>query len=267
MAYTLDESGETFVPLTMDGGGTPEEISAPLVIHESILPEEYPAVVPMHSVNALSMQNAVPLTMQEGQQEERLSMDTPPLVREQAQQRTTGAVLFVGGTRSGKSDLALRFAEAQAAQRCFIATALVRDDETRARKARHQAQRGHGWHTVEAPVDVLAALQAAATQSPVLVLDCITFWLCNMQEQGLTTLQIVDTARTVAAWLASAPVPVAVVTAELGQGVVPVSELGRAFRDMAGEVNQILAAACSVVILVSCGLPLALKGTVPEELR
>lgn len=196
-----------------------------------------------------------------------LTMDGSSFLPEQGHQSVRGAVLFVGGTRSGKSDMALRFAEAQAAQRCFIATALVRDDETRARKARHQAQRGSGWHTVEAPVDVLAALQAAAIQYPVVVLDCITFWLCNMQEQGLTSPQIVEAARSMAAWLATAPVPVAVVTSELGQGVVPASAVGRAFRDMAGEVNQIVAAACPVVVLVSCGLPLALKGTVPEELR
>lgn len=198
-----------------------------------------------------------------------------------------GAVLFVGGTRSGKSDMALRFAEAvcplpsapavagtpatMAASshlctpRLFIATALVRDAETRARMERHQAQRGAGWRTVEEPHAVLDALQQAVGHAGVIVVDCIPFWLCNLQEQGLTSPQILDAVGKVAAWLATAPLPVAVVSAEVGQGIVPVSALGRAYRDLAGEANQILAAACPTVVLVSCGLPLALKGCIPKE--
>lgn len=218
------------------------------------------------------------------------------MVREQ--RPTGGAVLLVGGTRSGKSDMALRFAEAvcpvpAAAEavtmpttadvplsapvstfvasqqlltpRLFIATALVRDAETRARMERHQAQRGRGWRTLEEPHAVLDALQQAVGHAGVIVLDCIPFWLCNLQEQGLTSPHILDAVGKVAAWLSTAPLPVAVVSAEVGQGIVPVSALGRAYRDLAGEANQILAAACPTVLLVSCGLPLALKGCIPKE--
>lgn len=181
----------------------------------------------------------------------------------------TGAVLFVGGTRSGKSDLALRFAEGiplePSFSRLFIATAVVRDAETRARMERHKAQRGLGWRTVEEPHNVLAALVQSVDCAGVAVLDCIPFWLCNLQEQGLTSPCILDTVGRVAAWLRTAPLPVAVVSAEVGQGIVPVSALGRAYRDLAGEANQILAAACPTVVLVSCGLPLALKGSIPKE--
>ncbi|MEG2173222.1 MAG: bifunctional adenosylcobinamide kinase/adenosylcobinamide-phosphate guanylyltransferase [Desulfovibrionaceae bacterium] len=179
----------------------------------------------------------------------------------------SGAVLFVGGTRSGKSDWALRFAEARATERLFIATALVCDAETRARRDRHQAQRGQGWHTLEAPVDVLPALQTAAATYPVVVVDCITFWLCNLQEHGLSKEQILGSVRELAGWLAASPLPVAVVTSELGQGIVPISPMGRDFRDLAGETNQILAAACPTVVLVTCGLVLTLKGALPQELH
>lgn len=177
-----------------------------------------------------------------------------------------GSVLFVGGTRSGKSDLALRFAEAISPSRLFIATAVVRDAETRARMERHQAQRAQGWRTQEEGCAVLDALQQGAEQAGVIVLDCIPFWLCNLQEQGLTAPHILEAVGAVAAWLRVAPVPVAVVSAEVGQGIVPVSALGRAYRDLAGEANQMLAAACPTVVLVSCGLPLALKGCIPKEL-
>lgn len=178
------------------------------------------------------------------------------------------AVLFVGGTRSGKSDLAQRYAEGVGPQRAFIATALVRDDETRARMERHQALRGQGWDCVEAPLDIVQALQecAASGHYSVALIDCITFWLCNLQEQGRSAPQILDAVRALAAWLPQAPLPVALVTSEIGQGLVPSTALGRWFRDVAGEANQLLAAACPHVLLIQCGLPLALKGRIPKEL-
>jgi adenosylcobinamide kinase/adenosylcobinamide-phosphate guanylyltransferase len=49
------------------------------------------------------------------------------------------------------------------------------------------------------------------------------------------------------------------VTNEVGAGVVPEHELGRRFRDLAGWVNQRVAAAADEVVLVACGLPLRLK--------
>lgn len=177
-------------------------------------------------------------------------------------------VLFVGGTRSGKSDLAQRYAEGCGPQRAFIATALVRDAETRARVEKHQAQRGQGWHSIEAPLEVLQALQESANSKKyaVVLIDCITFWLCNLQEQGRDAAQILEKVQALAAWLPQSPLPVALVTTELGQGIVPASALGRWFRDVAGEVNQVLAAACPHVLLIQCGLPLALKGRIPKEL-
>ena len=49
------------------------------------------------------------------------------------------ALLFVGGTRSGKSGMAQRWAEAQAPQRLYLATGRADDAEMAARIARHKA--------------------------------------------------------------------------------------------------------------------------------
>jgi len=49
------------------------------------------------------------------------------------------------------------------------------------------------------------------------------------------------------------------VTNEVGMGLVPETPLGRRFRDLAGRVNQIFAAACDEVFLVVCGQPLKIK--------
>jgi adenosylcobinamide kinase/adenosylcobinamide-phosphate guanylyltransferase len=57
--------------------------------------------------------------------------------------------------------------------------------------------------------------------------------------------------------------PVIIVTNEVGQGVVPDNALARTFRQQQGELNQHLAALADLVVLVTAGLPLAIKGTLP----
>jgi adenosylcobinamide kinase/adenosylcobinamide-phosphate guanylyltransferase len=50
-----------------------------------------------------------------------------------------------------------------------------------------------------------------------------------------------------------------VVSNEVGLGVVPPSTLGRAYRDVLGRVNQLVAAQASEVYLMVAGLPLQIK--------
>ena len=52
---------------------------------------------------------------------------------------------------------------------------------------------------------------------------------------------------------------VAIVSNEVGLGIVPDNALARKFRDVAGRANQALAAAVDEVVLVVAGLPLTLK--------
>ena len=60
----------------------------------------------------------------------------------------------------------------------YIATAQAFDEEMRARVAEHRARRAARWRTVEAPLELAAAMRAAG-DAPVLV-DCLTFWLTNL---------------------------------------------------------------------------------------
>lgn len=184
------------------------------------------------------------------------------------------ALLFVGGTRSGKSGLAQRWAEAQACRRLFLATCRAEDAEMAERVARHQAQRGAGWQCLEEPLDPLAALkvffdQRAARPEPlpgVLLLDCVSLWLANLLAAGLAPDAALERVAALAAWLETPGLPTAMVSAETGLGIVPGTALGRLYRDLLGSANQMLARSCAHVIFVSCGLPLALKGPLPEEI-
>ncbi|MDD6182046.1 MAG: bifunctional adenosylcobinamide kinase/adenosylcobinamide-phosphate guanylyltransferase [Desulfovibrionaceae bacterium] len=178
------------------------------------------------------------------------------------------ALLFIGGCRSGKSALAQRWAEACGPRRAYVATCIVQDAEMAARVARHQAARGEGWTTLEADGSLAQAMSAAAALHPdAIVLDCVTLWLSSMFARAMTPDAMHTQAAQLAAFLRRPPCPIAVVSNELGMGMVPMEPLSRAFRDMAGEIHQTLAAACDTVLFVTCGLPLVLKGSLPHELR
>lgn len=165
--------------------------------------------------------------------------------------------LIVGGARSGKSRLAERLATASCLPRSYIATAEIWDEEMRARIAQHVVDRGEGWTTIEAPRDVVGALDRA---KGVVLIDCATLWLTNvMLGEGDVRS---ETARLLAA-LAAYPDPVIVVSNEVGWGIVPDNALARNFRDEQGRLNQRLAEVADLVCGVMAGLPMVLKGQLP----
>lgn len=167
--------------------------------------------------------------------------------------------LVTGGARSGKSTWAEGLATASRRPRRYIATAQAFDAEMQDRIARHRAQRGEGWTTVEAPLELAAALEEAKPEEVVLV-DCLTLWLSNHLLAGHDLAA--EAGRLVDALLACSA-PVVCVTNEVGWGIVPADPLSRRFRDEQGRLNQRLAALAGLVVAVLCGLPLALKGQVP----
>ena len=163
--------------------------------------------------------------------------------------------LVLGGARSGKSARALTLADRP--PHVFIATAEALDDEMRARIRRHQAERGADWATVEAPLDLAAALRDNAGDGVTLLVDCLTLWLSNLMHHERDAEA---EAEALLAALAAAPGRVVLVSNEVGMGLAPVNALGRAFRDAQGRLNQRVAAAADHVEFVAAGLPLILKG-------
>ncbi|MEL6959167.1 MAG: bifunctional adenosylcobinamide kinase/adenosylcobinamide-phosphate guanylyltransferase [Pseudomonadota bacterium] len=165
--------------------------------------------------------------------------------------------LVIGGACSGKSGYAESLCFQSGRSRVYIATAQAFDDEMREKILLHQAQRGENWRTIEAPLDVVAALDKASEEDVVL-LDCATLWLSNalLAERDLDQM-----SNRLLQALAACPAPVIVVSNEVGQGVVPDTKLGRVFRTAQGRLNQRLAAQADTVIQVIVGLPQVLKGT------
>lgn len=166
------------------------------------------------------------------------------------------SLLVLGGARSGKSRYAQQRAEALAGEPVFVATAQALDDEMAARIARHRADRGARWRTIEAPVEVAAVVEAEARAERVLLVDCLTLWASNLM---LADRDHREHARRLARAVGHAAGPVILVANETGLGIVPENALARRFRDVAGEINQIVAASADEAVFMVSGLPLTLK--------
>ena len=160
-------------------------------------------------------------------------------------------VTFVlGGARSGKSAYAEALVTAHPAPWRYVATAQAFDAEMAARISEHQARRGPGWRTIEAPLDLPGAL---ASPEPVLI-DCLTLWVSNLllagQEPDWPGLRAALDSRTA---------PAVIVSNEVGLGIVPDNALARAFRDAAGRLHQQVAARAGSVVFMVAGLPMVVK--------
>jgi adenosylcobinamide kinase / adenosylcobinamide-phosphate guanylyltransferase len=166
-------------------------------------------------------------------------------------------VFLLGGARSGKSSLALRLAGAQPAPVVFVATAEARDEEMTARIEQHRAERPAQWQTVEEPLALGDAI-AAADPAACVVVDCLSIWVSNLLER--MTPEEIETGAAAAARLAAGrPGRTIVVSNEAGLGLVPLTPLGRTWRDVNGRVNAIWADAADRAYFVVAGraLPLA----------
>ena len=158
--------------------------------------------------------------------------------------------IVLGGTRSGKSEVAERLAGASGAV-TYVATAQVdpadedHDHDWAARIARHQERRPKGWATVECPEpdrlpDVLRQLEGTV------LVDSLGTWVT-----GHPTMEP-DAEALVAALLERAGNTV-VVSEEVGLAPHATTELGRRFVDRLGTVNQRVASVADRALLVVAG--------------
>jgi adenosylcobinamide kinase/adenosylcobinamide-phosphate guanylyltransferase len=175
--------------------------------------------------------------------------------------------LVMGGARSGKSRTAEELALGNGPPLAYIATGIAGDDEMAERIARHQDRRGTDWVTIEEPMELPdAVLKAAAGHRAVLV-DCLTLWLSNLllnYEAALpweeVSAAVLADVRRLADVLRQVEVPVIIVSSEVGMGIVPDNRLGRLFRDLAGEANEMVAGVADEVYACFAGIPMKLKG-------
>ncbi len=163
-------------------------------------------------------------------------------------------VLVGGGSRSGKSRYALELAKQRGRRPAFIATAQALDGEMSDRIRQHRDERGEAFVTIEEPFELARAIERAAGSCDAIVVDCLTLWVSNLMlsEREIPADELIAAARAV-------PATVIFVSSEVGCGIVPENALARRFRDLAGGLNQRVAAAADKVYWMAFGIPLEVK--------
>lgn len=173
----------------------------------------------------------------------------------------SGLSLVFGGAASGKSRFGEDLVLNSGLSPVYLATAEAHDDEMAAKIAKHKSARAAAqWRTIEVPMDITATLGTISRGEAVLI-DCATLWLSNLSVAGRDWR--VEWAALAEA-ISRCNGPVVIISNELGMGIVPDHPLSRSFRQNQGELNQAIAAAADLVVMVAAGLPLILKGQLPK---
>lgn len=170
-------------------------------------------------------------------------------------------ILLLGGARSGKSALAVRWGRAHAGPVTFVATAEAADDEMAGRIARHRAARPDSWTTVEERTAVAEAVRAADPRAMVIV-DCLTLWLANILDRSDD--DVLASATAVAAAAHSRSGPTVAVSNEVGWGIVPADPKTRRYRDLLGEINALMATQAHHSVLLVAGRAVMLDKAPPR---
>ncbi|HLO25807.1 MAG TPA: bifunctional adenosylcobinamide kinase/adenosylcobinamide-phosphate guanylyltransferase, partial [Geobacteraceae bacterium] len=87
-----------------------------------------------------------------------------------------------------------------------------------------------------------------------------TLWLTNLLLQDGDAAKALLAVESLIRLMPGLKTPVILVSNEVGMGIVPDNGLARAFRDLAGEANELLARAADEVYVMFSGLPLKIKG-------
>ena len=167
--------------------------------------------------------------------------------------------MIIGGSASGKSALAERWAVSLPQPRIYLATMQVFDEESRARIRRHRAMRaGKGFETVEAPT---ALWNAAVLSGATVLLEDLSNLLANEMFSpdgggAVAALRGIGSVRARCENL------ILVTNEVFSGGMAYEGETADYLAELAW-LNRTLAAEADAVLEVVCGLPNVLKGALP----
>lgn len=189
-------------------------------------------------------------------------MDEKPLI-----------TLVTGGARSGKSSFGESLLSDKGLQILYIATALIYDIEMEDRVKKHRGQRPDSWHTIEEYKGFKSILPFWKNKVDGVLLDCVTLMVtqlmldqCPQPWEKMTISEVEEIEQHIQEemdellnTLKEMEIPVVIITNEVGLGIVPGDKMSRDFRDIAGRINQRIAAKADAVHLVIAGIPMRIK--------
>lgn len=186
---------------------------------------------------------------------------------------SSGKLIFIsGGARSGKSTFAEEMMRDIKGPIAYLATAQALDKEMESRINQHRQRRPKDWTTFEEPLQISELIEKHCTSYPSWLLDCVTLYVSNLLFFYLKTHQkedelcndglqdfILHEIKNLLKTVQNTGICLVAVSNEVGWGLVPPDSISRAYRDIMGIVNQLMAQASNEVYLVSMGIPLCLK--------
>ncbi len=184
-------------------------------------------------------------------------------------------IMVTGGARSGKSGFAEQLCMERGDRVGYVATAEAMDDGMIERIKRHQERRPDSWMTFEKQRDLDLLFSAPEMKAyDVFLLDCLTVLTTNLMLEDFSIdwdtvprdkinaieASVLEQIESMLRAVTESGLRVIIVTNEVGLGIVPENRLARVFRDIAGKVNEMVAAAAEEVYFVVSGIPMKIKG-------
>lgn len=184
-------------------------------------------------------------------------------------------IFFTGGVRSGKSQFAEEYIkEKKYEKKIYLATAIPFDDEMKDRIEKHRKRRDESWTTVEGYRNLVERLNSEFLENfDAILFDCVTNFVSNsmimerevdwdnisQKNVNIIENEIIDEIRKFINWIRKHKIDCVFVTNEIGMGLVPSYSLGRHFRDICGNVNQIVAKESDEAYLAVSGIKVKIK--------
>ena len=166
---------------------------------------------------------------------------------------------IIGGARSGKSRYAFTLAKKEGGRVAFIATCQPKDKEMKRRIALHKNSRPASWETFEEPYDISKLLKEKGAKFEIIIIDCLTLLVSNLMLKGSNEKDIENKVRDILKTLKKIKAESIIVSNEVGLGIVPPNKLARDFRDIAGRINQMVAAQSDKMYFMVSGIPWRIK--------
>lgn len=179
-------------------------------------------------------------------------------------------IFITGGARSGKSTLAEKLTGKIGSSIAYIATSIPFDEGMKDRIKKHREVRPKEWTTIERYKDFHEIPKDIINSHDTFLLDCLTlmvsnllldsnldFETCSIGEIDKIEGDIYNEINNFLEIMKDKNL--IIVTNEVGMGLVPSYRLGSIFRDIAGRVNQSLAARADEVYFTVSGIPMKIK--------
>ncbi len=163
---------------------------------------------------------------------------------------------FLGGNKSGKSELALQSLLQAPRPQQLLVTGKALDTHFRSQIMEHRKNRPPQLAVQEIHCDLPQALEQARKKFKSILVDSIDYWLFACAENKVYEEKLADLIALLSTWSGA---QLFFVSCEIGLGALPEPEQSRLFIRHLGSLNQALAKIANKVYLVVAGLPMQLK--------